>query len=179
MLGGVAAVPAPGEARPVKDRRFAAPEWAENPIFDTIRQSYLQLSDQLLGSVEEVEGLDAEARQKLKFATKSFVDAMAPSNFALTNPTVLKRTIESRGENLLKGLANMLKDIAAGQLSQTRKGAFEVGRNLAMTPGKVVHETPLYQLIQYTPTTDKVLETPVIVFRNGQRLQPRPHPRKA
>ena len=164
MLGGVAAVPAPGEAKPVKDRRFSAPEWAENPIFDTIRQTYLQLSDQLLGSVEEVEGLDADERQKLRFATKSFVDAMAPSNFALTNPTVLKRTIESRGENLLKGLANMLKDIAAGQLSQTKKGAFEVGRNLAMTPGKVIRETPLYQLIQYTPTTDEVLRTPVIVF---------------
>ncbi|MEO7654106.1 MAG: class I poly(R)-hydroxyalkanoic acid synthase [Sphingomicrobium sp.] len=164
MLGGVAAVPAASEAPPVKDRRFAAPEWAENPIFDTIRQSYLQLSDQLLGSVDEIEGVDAETRHKLKFATKSFVDAMAPSNFALTNPTVLKRTLETKGENLLKGLANMLKDIAAGQLSQTKKGAFEVGRNLAMTPGKVIHETPLYQLIQYTPTTDKVLKTPVIVF---------------
>ena len=77
---------------------------------------------------------------------------------------MLKRTIETRGENLLQGLANMLKDIAAGQLTQTKKGAFEVGRNLATTPGKVVHETPLYQLIQYTPTTDKVLKTPVMMF---------------
>ncbi len=164
MLGGVAAVPAASEVQPIRDRRFAAPEWAENPIFDTIRQSYLQLSDQLLGSVDEIEGVDAETRHKLKFATKSFVDAMAPSNFALTNPTVLKRTLETKGENLLLGLANMLKDIAAGQLSQTKKGAFEVGRNLATTPGKVIHETPLYQLIQYTPTTDRVLATPVIVF---------------
>ena len=164
MLGGVAAVPPAGEDKPIKDRRFSAPEWAENPIFDTIRHTYLQLSDQLLGSVEEAEGLDAEARQKLRFATKSFVDAMAPSNFALTNPTVLKRTIETRGENLLKGLSNMLKDIASGQLSQTKKGAFEVGRNLAMTPGKVIHEAPLYQLIQYTPTTDKVLKTPLVIF---------------
>ncbi|MEO7602662.1 MAG: class I poly(R)-hydroxyalkanoic acid synthase [Sphingomicrobium sp.] len=168
MLGGVAAVPAPlqsgGEAQPVRDRRFSAPEWGENPIFDTIRQSYLQLSDQLLGSVDEIDGLDADTRHKLKFATKSFVDAMAPSNFALTNPTVLKRTLETKGENLLKGLANMLKDIAAGQLSQTKEGAFEVGRNLATTPGKVIHETALYQLIQYTPTTEKVLKTPVIVF---------------
>ena len=78
MLGGVAAVPAAGEAQPIRDRRFSAPEWAENPIFDTIRQSYLQLSDQLLGSVDEIEGLDAETRHNLKFATKSFVDAMAP-----------------------------------------------------------------------------------------------------
>jgi polyhydroxyalkanoate synthase len=89
---------------------------------------------------------------------------MSPSNFALTNPQVLKRTIETRGENLLKGLANMLKDIAAGQLTQTKAGVFEVGRNLATTPGKVVKQSPLYQLIQYTPTTDEVLTTPVIVF---------------
>jgi polyhydroxyalkanoate synthase len=164
MLGGVTAVPPAGEAKPVRDRRFSAPEWSENPLFDTIRQSYLNVSKQLLGSVDEIEGLDADARQKLRFATTSFVDAMAPSNFALTNPTVLKRTIESRGENLLKGLANMLKDIASGQMTQTAKGAFEVGRNLATTPGKVIHETPLYQLIQYTPATDEVLATPVVVF---------------
>jgi polyhydroxyalkanoate synthase len=89
---------------------------------------------------------------------------MSPSNFALTNPQVLKRTLETRGENLLKGLANMLKDIAAGQLTQTKPGVFEVGRNLATTPGKVVKRTPLYELIQYTPTTDTVLKTPVVIF---------------
>ena len=154
------------DPRPSKprDRRFAAPEWRENPIFDTIRQTYLRVSDQLLGTVDEIEGVDADTREKLRFATRSFVDAMSPSNFALTNPQVLKRTLETRGENLLKGLANMLKDIAAGQLTQTKAGVFEVGRNLATTPGKVVKQTPLYQLIQYTPTTDDVLATPVIVF---------------
>ena len=134
-----------------KDRRFAAPEWRENPIFDTIRTDYLQISDQLLGTVDQIERLDASTREKLRFATRSFVDAMSPSNFALTNPQVLNRTMETRGENLLKGLANMLKDIAAGQLTQTKPGVFEVGRNLATTPGKVVKQTPLYQLIQYTP----------------------------
>ena len=147
-----------------KDRRFAAPEWKESPVFDTIRKTYLALSDKLLGTVEEVEGLDADSRQRARFAVRNFVDAMSPSNFALTNPQVLKRTIESRGENLLKGLANMLDDIAAGQLTQTKPGVFEVGRNLATTPGKVVKETPLYQLIQYTPVTDEVLETPLIIF---------------
>jgi polyhydroxyalkanoate synthase subunit PhaC len=147
-----------------KDRRFSAPEWRDNPIFDQIRQTYLALSEKLLGTVDEIDGLDTETRARVKFATKSFVDAMSPSNFALTNPEVLRKTIESRGENLLKGLANMLKDIAAGQLTQTAPGAFEVGRNLATTPGKVIKETPLYQLIQYTPTTDEVLETPVVVF---------------
>jgi polyhydroxyalkanoate synthase len=163
VLGGVTAAPSAG-ATERKDRRFSAPEWRENPIFDTVRKTYLQISDQLLGTVDDIEGLDGEVREKLRFATQSFVDAMSPSNFALTNPQVLKRTIDSRGENLLKGLANMLKDIAAGQLTQTRPGVFEVGRNLATTPGKVVKQTPLYQLIQYTPTTDQVLQTPVVVF---------------
>src|SRR5256885_16773760 len=163
MLGGVTAAPATDE-KARKDRRFAAPEWAENPIFDTIRQTYLRVSDQLLGTVDEIENVDPEMREKLRFATRSFVDAMSPSNFALTNPQVLKRTIETRGENLLKGLANTLRDIASGQLSQTKAGAFEVGRNLATTPGKVIRQTPLYQLIQYTPTTDAVLTTPVVIF---------------
>jgi polyhydroxyalkanoate synthase len=163
MLGGVTAAPAAGE-KERKDRRFTAPEWSENPIFDTIRQTYLRVSDQLLGTVDEIEGLDLATREKLKFATRSFVDAMSPSNFALTNPQVLRRTLDSRGENLLKGLANMLRDIAAGQLTQTKSGVFEVGRNLAMTAGKVIKETPLYQLIQYAPATDEVLKTPVVIF---------------
>ena len=160
VLGGVTAPPAAEK----KDRRFAAPEWSENPIFDTIRKTYLQISDQLLGTVDQIENIDPEMREKLRFATRSFVDAMSPSNFALTNPQVLKRTMETRGENLLKGLANMLKDIAAGQLTQTKPGVFEVGRNLATTTGKVIKQTPLYQLIQYTPTTDQVLKTPVVIF---------------
>ncbi|MCL6729033.1 PHA/PHB synthase family protein [Sphingomonas hankyongi] len=162
VLGGVAS-PAT-DAQPVRDRRFSAPEWSENPIFDAIRKSYLQISDQLLGSVEDVEGVDADTQHKLRFAVRSFVDAMSPSNFAVTNPQVLKKTLESRGENLLKGLSNMLRDIAAGQLTQTKPGVFEVGRNLATTPGKVVKQTPLYQLIQYTPTTDEVMKTPVVIF---------------
>jgi polyhydroxyalkanoate synthase len=161
MLGGVTPAPSGPEK---KDRRFAAPEWSENPLFDTIKKSYLQISDQLLGTVDQIENVDAETREKLRFATRSFVDAMSPSNFALTNPQVLKRTLETRGENLLRGLANMLKDIAAGQLTQTKAGVFEVGRNLATTPGKVVKQTKLYQLIQYTPTTDSVLKTPVVIF---------------
>jgi len=162
VLGGVTS-PASG-TQPVKDRRFSAPEWSENPIFDSIRKSYLQISDQLLGSVEDIEGVDADTQHKLRFAVRSFVDAMSPSNFAITNPQVLKKTLETRGDNLLKGLSNMLRDIAAGQLTQTKPGVFEVGRNLATTPGKVVKQTPLYQLIQYTPTTDKVLKTPVVIF---------------
>src|SRR5947208_5941045 len=163
MLGGVTIAPT-GEDANRKDRRFAAPEWRENPIFDTIRQTYLRVSDQLLGTVDEIEGVDPAPREKMRFATRSFVDAMSPSNFALTNPQVLKRTPETPGKNLRKALANMLRDIAAGQLTQTKPGVFEVGKNLATTPGKVIKQTPLYQLIQYTPTTDEVLKTPVVIF---------------
>ena len=131
------------QAADKKDKRFAAPEWRDHPVFDTIRQSYLAISDQLMKSVDQADGLDAAAHQRLKFLTKGFVDAMSPSNFALTNPEVLKATMESRGENLLSGLRHMLDDVKAGQLSQVPKGAYEVGRNLATTPGKAIHETPL------------------------------------
>jgi polyhydroxyalkanoate synthase len=158
MLGSMS------QAAGKKDKRFAAPEWRDHPLFDTIRQSYLAISDQLMKSVDEAEHLDAEAHARLKFLTKGFVDAMSPSNFALTNPEVLKATMDSRGENLLSGLRNMLDDVKAGQLSQVPKGAYEVGRNLATTPGKVIHETPLYQLIHYAPVTDTVLEMPLIIF---------------
>ena len=147
-----------------KDRRFASPEWRENPIFDTVRQSYLAISDKLLGTVEEIEGIDDAARDRLRFATKGFVEAMSPANFMATNPDVMKKTVETKGENLLAGLKNMLADITRGQVTQSPEGAFELGRNLATTQGKVIYETRLFQLIQYAPSTDEVLETPVVVF---------------
>lgn len=147
-----------------KDRRFGSPEWRENPVFDTVRQSYLAISEKLLGTVEEIEGLDEAARNRLRFATKGFVDAMSPANFMATNPEVMKRTVETKGENLLAGLKNMLADISRGQVTQSPEGAFELGRNLATTPGKVIYETKLFQLIHYAPTTDEVLETPLVIF---------------
>ncbi len=158
--------PRENEGKPAagSDRRFSHPEWRENPVFDTIRQTYLSISDRMLGTVDDIADLDPDTRQKLRFAVQTFVDAMSPSNFALTNPQVLQRTFETRGENLLNGLKNMLQDIQQGQLTQSKSGAFEVGSNIAATPGKVIHETPLYQLIQYTPTTDKVLKTPLVIF---------------
>jgi polyhydroxyalkanoate synthase len=152
------------EAAEKKDRRFSSPEWRENPIFDTVRQSYLAISEKLLGTVEEIEGLDEAARQRLRFATKNFVDAMSPTNFMATNPEVMKRTVETKGENLLAGLRNMLADISRGQVTQSPEGAFELGRNLAVTPGKVIYETRLFQLIQYAPSTEEVLETPLVIF---------------
>jgi polyhydroxyalkanoate synthase len=151
-------------AEPVGDKRFAAKAWAENPLFDMIRQSYLLISDRLLGGVEAIEGVDEKQRQKLRFATRAFVDAMAPSNFAITNPQVIEKMLETRGESLLKGLENMLRDLGKGQLTHTDPEAFEVGRNIAVTPGKVIKQTDLYQLIQYTPTTPDVLATPLIIF---------------
>ena len=147
-----------------KDRRFAAPEWRDNPLFDTIRQTYLLVSDRLLGSVDAIEGVDAATREKMRFTTKAFVDAMSPSNFALTNPQVLEKAMETKGESLLHGLEHMLKDMEKGQLTHVQPGAFEVGRNIATTPGKVIKQTALYQLIQYAPATDRVLAAPLIIF---------------
>jgi polyhydroxyalkanoate synthase len=147
-----------------RDRRFAAPEWRDNPLFDTIRQTYLLVSERLMGSIDALEGVDPATREKIRFNTKAFVDAMAPSNFALTNPQVLGRAMETRGESLLKGLAHMLKDLGKGQLSHTDPEAFGVGRNIATTPGKVVKQTRLYQLIQYAPATGEVFETPIVIF---------------
>jgi polyhydroxyalkanoate synthase len=151
-------------AKADKDKRFNAPQWRDNPLFDMIRQSYLLISDRLLGSVDAIEGVPDKQREQLRFTTRAFVDAMSPSNFALTNPEVLEKTFETRGENLLKGLENMLRDIEKGQLTHTAPEAFEIGRNIAVTPGKVVKRTPLYELIQYSPTTDEVYETPLIIF---------------
>jgi polyhydroxyalkanoate synthase subunit PhaC len=147
-----------------KDKRFNAPAWRDNPLFDMIRQSYLLVSERLLGSVDAIEGVDEKQREKLRFLTKSFVDAMAPSNFAFTNPLVIERAVETKGESLLKGLENMLRDLSKGQLTHTDPQAFEVGRNIAVTPGKVVKRTPLYELVQYSPTTEEVHETPLIIF---------------
>ncbi len=155
---------AAGEAPPEKDRRFAADAWRTNPMFDWMRQSYAVIADHLLRGVDAIEGLDAKQREQLRFATRGFVDAMSPSNFALTNPEVIEKTIATRGENLIAGLQNMLTDMGKGQLTHTDATAFELGRNLATTPGQVVKRTALYELIQYAPATDKVLATPLVIF---------------
>jgi len=147
-----------------RDKRFKAEAWRDNPLFSWIRESYLMIADHLLSSVDAIEGIDAKQREQLRFATKGFVDAMSPTNFAFTNPEVIDKTIETGGENLLKGLQHMLTDIGRGQLTHTSGDAFEVGRNLAVTPGKVVKRTPLYELIHYPPTTKQVLSIPLVIF---------------
>lgn len=156
--------PPPGSPAAAKDRRFADPAWTEHPFYDLIRQSYLLLSDYLMRLADAVDGVDPRQKAKLRFATSGLLDAIAPSNFPLTNPMVVQKTIESGGENLVKGLQHMLADMEKGQLTHTDGTAFELGRNIASTPGKVIKETPLYQLIHYAPATDKVLETPLLIF---------------
>ena len=157
--------PAPADSPAArKDRRFADPAWTEHPFYDLIRQSYLLVSDYMTKMADAVDGVDPKQKAKLRFATSGMLDAMAPSNFPFTNPTVVQKTIESGGENLVQGLKHMLADLEKGQLSHTDGTKFELGRNVAATPGKVIHETPLYQLIHYAPSTDTVLETPLIIF---------------
>lgn len=147
-----------------RDKRFADPEWSANPVFALIRQTYGLLSDQLLETTRQMAGLDEAARKKMEFAAKNMAEAFSPSNLAITNPEVIKRAVETRGESLLKGLKHMLTDLSRGQLSHVDPDAFEVGVNIATTPGKVIHETDLYQLIHYAPTTKDVFTVPLVIF---------------
>ncbi|HKJ73734.1 MAG TPA: class I poly(R)-hydroxyalkanoic acid synthase [Alphaproteobacteria bacterium] len=161
------------EAEPViepakGDRRFKDREWQENAVFDYIKQSYLLAARWMQHTVEGIDGLDPKTAKKVDFYTRQFTDAMAPTNFALTNPEVLRTTIESNGENLVNGLNNMLADLERGdgrlKIRMSDEQAFKVGENLATTPGKVVLRTDLFELIQYTPTTKEVYERPLLVF---------------
>jgi polyhydroxyalkanoate synthase len=162
---GPAAATSDGPAKlPRSDRRFADPRWREQPVFALIHQTYLMLSEQLVTLAHKAPGLDDQARAQLAFNTKAMIDALSPANFPMTNPVILERTLATKGENLVKGMEHLLADLKKGQLTHTDPDAFEVGRNIAVTPGKVVHETPLYQLIQYTPTTPDVLAVPLVIF---------------
>jgi polyhydroxyalkanoate synthase len=149
---------------PRKDRRFADPTWRQHPAFALLHQTYLMLAEYFTKSAQQIEGVDAEKKAQLTFAVKALVEAMSPDNFLLTNPVVLQRTIDTRGQNLVKGMRHLIADLERGQLTHTDANAFTLGENLAATPGKVVHETPLYQLIQYSPTTDEVLAVPLVIF---------------
>ena len=151
-----------------KDKRFKHEAWRENEVFDFIRQSYLLSARYMQRLVHDAEGLDEKTAQKVDFYTRQFVDAMSPTNFAVTNPEVLRRTAETGGENLLKGLSNLLTDLERGQgnlrIRMTDESKFKVGENIAVTPGKVVYQNDLMQLIQYTPTTEKVLKRPLLIL---------------
>ncbi|GAA0603447.1 class I poly(R)-hydroxyalkanoic acid synthase [Caenispirillum bisanense] len=149
------------------DRRFKDETWQDNEVFDFIKQSYLLTSRFVQDVVNQTDGMDDHTRKKLDFFTKQYVDAMAPTNFALTNPEVLRATVESGGENLVKGLEHLLDDLERGhgrlRISMTDEKAFTVGENVAATPGQVVFQNDLMQLIQYTPTTEKVREVPLVI----------------
>ena len=149
---------------PRKDRRFADPAWQENPAFALLHQTYLMLADYFVTAAKEMKGIGTEEKKQLEFATTSLVEAMSPDNFLMTNPVVLKRTMETKGQNLVKGMRHLINDLRRGQLTHTDADAFRLGENLAATPGKVVHETPLYQLVQYSPSTKEVLEVPLVIF---------------
>jgi polyhydroxyalkanoate synthase subunit PhaC len=146
-----------------RDRRFAGPEW-EHPVFDLMRQGYSVMSDFLAQAVEaapEIEGVD---KAKLSFAMRGLIEAMSPANSPFTNPVVLNKAIETKGASLTAGMRHLMSDLQRGQLTHTDPAAFKLGENIAATPGKVVYQTPLFQLIQYTPTTETVLETPLVIF---------------
>ena len=149
---------------PRSDRRFADPAWREQPVFALIHQTYLLMAERLQAMVDDVEGLDDQQREELRFATRTAIEAMSPANFPLTNPLVLEKTMESQGENLVKGMERLAADLERGQLTHTRADVFRLGENIAATPGKVVYETRLFQLIQYSPTTDEVLKVPLVIF---------------
>ncbi len=161
-LGGSAGEPA---AVPVKaDRRFSHSAWTDQPWFAHIKEAYLLANRQLTRLVEQVEDLDPDTRTRVQFMVRQYLDGMAPTNFAASNPEVLERTFETGGVNLLAGLANLLADVASGKglVSRRARDSFELGVNLAATPGGVVLQTELFQLIQYAPTTKQVARRPLL-----------------
>ncbi|MBV8654287.1 MAG: class I poly(R)-hydroxyalkanoic acid synthase [Alphaproteobacteria bacterium] len=153
---------------PSGDRRFKDSAWTDNTLFDFIKQSYLLTARWMQSTVKNVEGLDDKTARKVDFYTRQFVDAMAPSNFILTNPEVLRTTLETGGENLVHGLQNLLDDLERGKgrlsIKMTDMAAFRIGENIAVTPGKVVYQNDLMQLIQYQPTTKTVKRRPLLII---------------
>jgi polyhydroxyalkanoate synthase len=146
------------------DRRFKAPEWSEDPYFDYLKQSYLLLAQRLQDLVNETDGLDKATKAKVDFVVRQYINAISPSNFAYTNPVVIKKTLESGGLNLLTGLANLLEDLSRrdGLVKYRMTAEFELGVTIASTAGSVVFQNAVMQLIQYKASTDKVYSTPIL-----------------
>ena len=164
MLGRMGSPDAPAADLPRKDRRFADPQWSSQPVFALIHQTYLLLTERLTAMADDVAGVPPERREQVRFMVKVLTEALSPANFPLTNPLVIQRTMETKGENLVRGVEHLLSDLRKGQVTHTRPDAFELGVNLAATPGKVVYETPLFQLIQYSPVTETVNAVPLLIF---------------
>ena len=149
------------------DKRFQDPEWGQNAFFDFIKQAYLVTSRWAGDLVEHAEGLDDHTRHKAQFYVRQITQAISPSNFLLTNPEIFRETVASNGENLVRGMKMLAEDIAAGhgdlKLRQADNSSFEVGRNIATTPGKVIARSDVAEIIQYEPSTDKVLKRPLLI----------------
>ena len=145
------------------DRRFAAPEWRDNPLYDYLHQAYLLNSRYVRELAELLPADDEKARERMRFLARQVIDALAPSNFAATNPEFIQRALETRGQSITDGIGNLIADFEKGRISMTDESAFEVGRNIATTEGAVVFENEVMQLIQYAPLTDKVGSRPLLV----------------
>jgi len=144
------------------DKRFSAPDWQQNPLFDALKQGYLLAATALLKTSSETQGLHEKQKRKLIFYLRQFLDAISPTNYTFTNPQVIHETITTGGKNLVNGMEHLLRDIEAGQIKMTDTDAFTPGRNLALTPGQVIYSNKLIELIQYTPSTDKVHAIPLL-----------------
>ncbi|MDO9710972.1 PHA/PHB synthase family protein [Paracraurococcus lichenis] len=152
------------DGKPAADKRFAAPEWQANPVFRTLKEAYLLASEWLLKRGHEAPGLDPAERQRVEFHLRQFIDAMSPTLMLASNPVALKRAMETGGASLASGTRNLLDDLQAGRLSMVDETAFAPGRNLALTPGKVVHRNRLVELIQYAPQTETVHSRPILIL---------------
>ncbi len=164
MLGRKQGDPSP-EVMPAEagDRRFDHPAWIESPIHDYLRQAYRINADFLKRATEVVPVPDGQTKDRLRFMTRQLVDAMAPTNFVATNPEFVKTALETNGESITQGIKNLIADMEKGRISMTDESVFEVGRNLAITPGAVVYENEVMQLLQYSPLTDKVARRPFVM----------------
>jgi len=156
------------DAKPVierdpSDKRFSAPDWQQNPVFDAIKQSYLLTASTMLKMVSDIEGLDEKQSHKMLFYLRQVLDSLSPANSPYTNPQVIHETIATGGQNLARGMQHLMRDLAAGEIKITDTSAFEVGRNLAITPGQVVYRNELIELIQYTPATEQVYSIPLLI----------------
>ncbi|MCX9157004.1 class I poly(R)-hydroxyalkanoic acid synthase [Niveibacterium sp. 24ML] len=145
------------------DRRFSASVWGQSPVFDYMRQAYLINADFLTRAADALPVADRHARSRLQFLVRQYVEAMSPANYAATNPEFIQKAVESKGESITRGILNMVADLEKGRITMTDESAFEVGRNLAVTPGAVVFENELVQLIQYSPQTAKVRQRPLLI----------------
>ncbi|MCM2322838.1 MAG: class I poly(R)-hydroxyalkanoic acid synthase [Oligoflexia bacterium] len=164
MLGQVP----PPVTRPAEgDNRFKSEDWQKNVWFDFLKQVYLLWSDAVQNMVKDVRNLDEKSARKVSFYTRQLVDALSPTNFMATNPDVIRKTVETNGENLLDGMRNWLDDVERGKgnlsIRMTDVQAYRVGENIAITPGKVVFQNEMMQLIQYSPATEQVFETPLLL----------------